>query len=126
MQDLYDVVDKEHVPRRNDKPDGGKVTTGEQACPQVARQSACCRVRMDPYPGKHVLWMLWGSVGVGWGGVEGLQRWAAAVCQYGSSSVVSTAMAPVVLSSHSWAVLFQLSRPQLPTSSGCKPEPPVL
>lgn len=62
----------------------------------------------------------------GWGSVEGPQSWAAAVCQYGSSSAVSTAMAPVVLSSRSWAMLFQLFRPRLPTSSGCKPEPPVL
>lgn len=125
MQDLYDVVDKERVQRRNDKTDAGKATTGEQACSRVARQSACCRVGMEPSPGKRVLWMLLGAQW-GWGGVEGLQRWAAAVCQYGSSSVVSTAMAPVVLSSHSCAVLLQLFSPRLPTSCGYKPEPPVL
>jgi hypothetical protein len=32
VQDLYDMMDKEHAQRKSDEPDSRKTTTGEQAC----------------------------------------------------------------------------------------------
>lgn len=66
--------------------------------------------------------------GLGFGGVgwRGCRAWVAAMCQYGSSSVVSATMAPAVLSSCSCAKLFQLFCQLLPASTACKAKPPIL
>lgn len=56
MQDLYDVMDKEHVQKRSDKTDSGKTTTGEQAGlpPASGAQSACYSAGTEPCTGQLV------------------------------------------------------------------------
>lgn len=101
------MLDKEHAQRKNDKTDAGKVTTGEQTSHQAAGRSACCGVGTEPA----LECLFCGCFGGSWGGVgwRGRRAWAAAVCRCGSSSVV--------LSSHSYARLFQL----LPPAEGVNP-----
>ncbi|CAO2627899.1 [F-actin]-monooxygenase MICAL1 [Lemmus lemmus] len=51
VQDLYDVMDKEHMQRRNDKTDSGKVTTGSAGTEELLHW---CQKQTAGFPGVHV------------------------------------------------------------------------
>ncbi|XP_059128477.1 F-actin-monooxygenase MICAL1 [Peromyscus eremicus] len=51
VQDLYDVMDKEHAQRKNDKTDAGKVTTGSAGTEELLHW---CREQTAGFPGVHV------------------------------------------------------------------------
>lgn len=51
VQDLYDVLDKEHAQRKNDKTDAGKVTTGSAGTEELLNW---CQEQTAGFPGVHV------------------------------------------------------------------------
>lgn len=55
MRDLYDVVAKGPVPKKNDKPNRGNPTTGEQAFLLRDVQSECCSLK-TPSPLGQCVW----------------------------------------------------------------------